>query len=195
MPGMPGHRRPIGIPPAVLRIGLGLGLAAAGVSLAGPMGTFYTAENSRQELFPGFTELTLDTLRVDSAVAARAKAVLKRPVDEKQIVFERLRTREGEAGYVYRGRERGKVEWMDFAVALGADGKVRRVLLTVYREPVGGEVGSRRFMDQFRGKDAGSTLAPGRDIDGISGATISSRSLAAGVRKAACLWAIKYGKT
>lgn len=193
MPGRPARpgRRGLGAAAAALAAAL----AVPGAVRAGPMGTFYTDESSRQELFPGYTELSADTLRIDSAVAARAKAALKRPLDEAQVVFERLRTREGAPGYVYRGRERGKVEWMDFAVALDGNGKVRRVLLTAYREAIGGEVGSRRFMDQFRGKDAGSALALGRDIDGISGATISSRSIAAGVRKAACLWALKYGKT
>jgi hypothetical protein len=96
------------------------------------------------------------------------------------VVFERLRAKDGSPGYIYRGRERGKVEWMDFAVAPDGKGEVLRVLLLVYREPVGGEVGSKRFMGQFRGKGAGSALQLNRDIDGISGATISSRSITAG---------------
>lgn len=166
----------------------------AGSALAGPMGTFYTVESSRGELFPSYADLALDTMVIDSATAARAKEALKQPIEEKQVVFERLKAKDGSPGYIYRGRERGKVEWMDFAVALDGQGKVLRVLLLVYRETVGGEVGSKRFMGQFRGKSAGSALQLNRDIDGISGATISSRSITAGVRKAACLWKIKYAK-
>jgi Na+-translocating ferredoxin:NAD+ oxidoreductase RnfG subunit len=79
-------------------------------------------------------------------------------------------------------------------VALDTVGAVQRVLLTAYRENIGGEVGSKRFMEQFKGKNAGSPLQLNRDIDGISGASLSSRAVTVGVRKAVGFWKLKYGK-
>ena len=56
-----------------------------------------------------------------------------------------------------------------------------------YREPFGDGVRAARFRDQFRGRSATSGFRPGEDIDIISGATISSRSLCIGVQRSAVL--------
>ncbi|HKP94541.1 MAG TPA: FMN-binding protein [Fibrobacteria bacterium] len=163
-------------------------------AFAGGKGVFYDEESSRRELFPGAASVAADTLKLDSATAAAAKSLVRQPIAEKEVVFERILSRRGPIGYIYRARERGKVELMDFAVALDTAGKVQRVLLTAYRENIGGEVGSKRFMDQFKGKSSGSALQLNRDIDGISGASLSSRAITVGVRKAVGFWKLKYAK-
>lgn len=168
--------------------------AGAGACAAGPMGTFHTEASSRSELFPDGQGVAADTLRFDDSLAATAKAMLKAPISEKQVVFERVLSKDGVAGYIYRAQELGKVEKMDFAVALDGQGRVLRVLLTAYRESIGGEVKSKRFMGQFTGKTSGNALQLNRDIDGITGATLSSRAITTGVRKAVCFWKLKYGK-
>lgn len=178
------------------RLGLAVsGLAMIGIAFAGAKGIFYTGETSRRDLFPSSTGMVADTLKLDSATAAAAKSLIRQPIGEKEVVFERILDKEKTIGYIYRGRELGKVEPMDFGVALDTTGKVQRVLLTAYRENIGGEVGSRRFMDQFKGKTAGSALQLNRDIDGISGASLSSRAITVGVRKAVGFWKLKYAKT
>jgi hypothetical protein len=166
----------------------------AGFAFAGSKGVFYSAESSRHELFPSATSVEMDTLRIDSAEASAAKALIRQPVSEKAVVFERVLAQGVAIGYIFRASERGKVELMDFAVALDTAGAVQRVLLTAYRENIGGEVGSKRFMGQFKGKNAGSPLQLNRDIDGISGASLSSRAVTVGVRKAVGFWQLKYGK-
>jgi hypothetical protein len=160
---------------------------------AGPMGQFFTEESSRLDLFPVFRTVELDTLKINDSTKVLATALLKSPVSEKEVIFERILSKEGLAGYIYRGREMGKVQLMDFAVSLDAQGKVIRVVLTAYRESVGGEVKSKRFMQQFQGKASNNSLQLNHDIDGISGATLSSRAITLGVRKAVCFWKLKYG--
>lgn len=179
---------------ADLRLGAFLCAFGASLCVAGPMGSFFTEEAARRELFPSLASVETDTLVLDEAALAKARALTRLPVDEKRVVFERVLSKEGTAGYIYRGRELGKVELMDFAVSLDAQGKVQRVLLTAYRESIGGEVKSKRFMGQFKGKHSGSALQLNRDVDGITGATLSARAITAGVRKAVCFWKIKYGK-
>jgi Na+-translocating ferredoxin:NAD+ oxidoreductase RnfG subunit len=169
-------------------------LALASQAHAGAKGLFYNEEASRKELFPAADGFALDTLRLDSAAAVAAKAKLRQPAAESQAVFERILSGGKPIGYLYRARERGKVELMDFAVALDTAGKVRRVLLTAYRENIGGEVGSRRFMDQYKGKGPADPLQLNRDVDGISGATLSSRAVTLGVRKAVVFWMLRYAK-
>jgi Na+-translocating ferredoxin:NAD+ oxidoreductase RnfG subunit len=167
-------------------------MPAPDASGAGGKGIFYSEESSRKELYPAATGVVADTLKIDSATAAAAKDLIRQPIAEKRAVFERVLSQQGTIGYVYRARERGKVELMDFAVALDTAGKVQRVLLTAYRENIGGEVGSKRFMGQFKGKTSRNALQLNRDIDGISGATLSSRAITVGVRKAVGFWKLKY---
>jgi Na+-translocating ferredoxin:NAD+ oxidoreductase RnfG subunit len=79
--------------------------------------------------------------------------------------------------------ELGKHQPITFMVALDAKNTVRRVELLQYRERYGGGVAARRFMAQFEGKSGKDSLVVGKDIDGVSGATISSKAIARGVRK------------
>ncbi|MEO7426495.1 MAG: hypothetical protein ABI036_15005, partial [Fibrobacteria bacterium] len=88
---------------------------------AGGKGIFYSEEGSRKELYPAATGVVADTLKIDSATAAAVKDLTRQPIGEKLAVFERVLSQQATIGYVYRARERGKVELMDFAVALDTD--------------------------------------------------------------------------
>ena len=56
-----------------------------------------------------------------------------------------------------------------------------------YREDYGWEVGNRRWLDQFLGLHHGSVYAVGKNIDGISGATISVNSVTRGMKRSSLL--------
>ena len=58
----------------------------------------------------------------------------------------------------------------------------------VYRERYGDEVRDPRFRQQFVGKTAADPLRPGEEVVAVSGATISSRAMALGVRRCLVLF-------
>jgi FMN-binding domain len=74
-----------------------------------------------------------------------------------------------------------------FAVGVKADGSLQDIEVMVYREPHGDEIRERRFRAQFAGKKLQDPLLVGKDIDAISGATISSNSAAYAARKGLAL--------
>jgi len=74
-----------------------------------------------------------------------------------------------------------------FAVGVKQDGTLQDVQVMVYREPHGDEIRERRFRAQFTGKKLRDPLVVGKDIDAISGATISSNSAAYAARKGLAL--------
>jgi hypothetical protein len=86
-------------------------------------------------------------------------------------------------GYFFLDYVIGKHEVIDYAVALSADGRIRRVEILEYRESYGGEVSNRDWLAQFEGKGLGDSLVPGRDIRIISGATLSSRHVTEGIKR------------
>ena len=89
----------------------------------------------------------------------------------------------GAAGYFYYDHVVGKHLLIDYTVAVGSDGRVRRVDILNYRESYGGEVHDASWLAQFVGKSSQSDVRVNADIRNISGATLSSTHLAEGVKK------------
>ena len=87
-------------------------------------------------------------------------------------------------GYAYILDQLGKYYPITMIVHILPDHSVGNVRIMVYRERIGAEVRKNRFLKQFRKKTIESKLLVDRDIDGITGATISSWSVATAVKKA-----------
>jgi Na+-translocating ferredoxin:NAD+ oxidoreductase RnfG subunit len=82
----------------------------------------------------------------------------------------------------------GRYEAIDIAVAITAEGEVRGVEILTYREVYGYEVRSPKWRRQFQGKTADSKLKLHKDIDNISGATLSSQGITRGVKRLVHTW-------
>ena len=100
-----------------------------------------------------------------------------------------------EQGYALIMEEQGRFKPITFIVKLGTDLRVEMVLVMVYRESRGDGVKRQRFLKQFRNKDGSDHLRLNRDIVAVSGATMSSRALATGVKKALAILELKYSPT
>lgn len=88
----------------------------------------------------------------------------------------------------------GKWGPVTFMTAMDIKGTVKAVRVMSYQEIRGKPIARMAFMNQYRGKHVNSTLTVGRDIVGISGATISSRSATFSVKKALVLYEVFYLK-
>jgi len=104
-------------------------------------------------------------------------------VSEESFVFHRASRRGQDLGTAVITEELGRFKPITFMVQVGTDAEVRMVLVMVYRESRGDGVKRQRFLKQFRGKDADDPVRINRDIVGLSGATLSSRSITAGVKR------------
>ena len=91
-------------------------------------------------------------------------------------------------GYAFIDDEMGQHRPITFAVKLSPEGVVLREEVMVYRESRGDEIRSPRFSKQFQGKTVRDSMRPNKDIDSVSGATISSRAITIGVRRALVLF-------
>lgn len=90
--------------------------------------------------------------------------------------------------------EPGKWGPVTFIIGMTLQGVVKRVRVLEYVEKRGRPIARSSFMRQFAGKSSKSLLEVGRDITGISGATISSRASAFTVKKAIVLYEELYLK-
>jgi Na+-translocating ferredoxin:NAD+ oxidoreductase RnfG subunit len=82
----------------------------------------------------------------------------------------------------------GKELPITFLVIIDKPGKIISTDIIKYREPYGGAVQSASWTSQFLGKNNESNYTVGDDIDGISGATISVKSITKGIQKLSLLY-------
>lgn len=80
-------------------------------------------------------------------------------------------------GYVFVDQAPSKTAKFDYLVIFNQNLEVINSKVLVYREEYGGEIGSKRWLKQFLGKTGGDRVDHESNIDGISGATISVRSM------------------
>lgn len=80
-------------------------------------------------------------------------------------------------GYVFVDQARSKTAKFDYLVIFNSKLEVINSKVLIYREEYGGEIGSKRWLKQFVGKTGKDRVDHESNIDGISGATISVRSM------------------
>ncbi|MDB4297384.1 FMN-binding protein [Flavobacteriaceae bacterium] len=79
--------------------------------------------------------------------------------------------------YAYVGSANSHVSTFDYLVIFNKDFEVERTKVVIYREDYGFEITSKRWLVQFIGKNSEDSLEYDSNIDAISGATISARSM------------------
>lgn len=95
-------------------------------------------------------------------------------------------------GYAVQVTPRGYGGPISMIVGLTPDGRVTGVKVVEHRETPGlGTIvtDSEEFLAQYAGKDPSSPVEIGTDVDAVSGATISSKGVTAGVRLALDVYA------
>ena len=152
--------------------------ALIGSVLAGQAVTYLNVEQAQRAIFPG-ARLTPVPMKLSDA---QRKAIEK--ASDQRVRQTELKVWQVEGGGWFIVDEViGKHEFITYAVGLTADGAVKQIEVMDYRETYGGQVRDEKWRAQFIGKKHGAKLKLDDDIQNISGATLSSRHLADGVRR------------
>ncbi len=121
--------------------------------------------------------------------------------EQKKLIQERIGWNFPETSFdFFIGETKGKIDgWaliqntigkhkpMTYMVGVDPQGEVLNVEVLVYRESRGSEVRKKRFNYQYQGKTPYHPIRINRDIINISGATMSVRSMSAGVKRSLVL--------
>jgi len=81
----------------------------------------------------------------------------------------------------------GKSLPITYLTCFNMDGQLINAHIVKYREDYGYEVGNKRWLNQFIGLDVNSDFIIGKNIDGISGATISVNSVTRGINRSSII--------
>ncbi|MEE8397656.1 MAG: FMN-binding protein [Desulfobacterales bacterium] len=86
----------------------------------------------------------------------------------------------------------GKWGPVKYLIGLNLDGSVKRVVVLSYSEKRGRPIARKSFLGQYKGKNSKSEMTVGKDITGISGATISSKATTFAVNKVIVIYEEVY---
>ena len=105
------------------------------------------------------------------------------PVQFNNENFYKIITKKTLIGYFYYGKAQSKADVFDYVVIFDNELIIKKIKILAYREDIGGEIGSKRWLKQFENLSHNDQVEYGKNIRGISGATISARSMTIAVNK------------
>lgn len=158
------------------------------VSEANAQATYFTKRSVLTEFFSKSEKVSFKSFAPDSNERAALRRRLGYELDRSKYHIYVATTGGQVDGYAFIDDQMGQHQPITFAVKLSAEGVVLRQEIMVYRETRGDEIRDPRFRKQFKGKTVADRLRPNKDIDCVSGATISSRAITVGVRRALVLF-------
>lgn len=144
---------------------------------------YLTEEEALKLMFPKSERIKKDIVRVsaDKKKVVEERIGWKFPENDFEVFI-------GETGpqidgYALIQNTIGKHKPMTYMVGVDNTGHVLNVELLVFRESRGSEVRTKRFNAQYEGKTVADPVRLNKDIINISGATMSVRSMTAGIKR------------
>jgi len=148
---------------------------------------YLTVEQAPKAVFPEADQFERKDIPVTPDLGRRLRQLVSpaKPTIWEPFYMTFVARKGGEViGYAVICEEIGKHRPITFIVGVTLDGRVKDAALMMYREPQGDEVRHRGFLAQFAGKTLSNPIMQHQDIRNVSGATLSVRAMARGVRKA-----------
>src|SRR5437667_38411 len=146
-----------------------------------------TEEQALKLLFPKSQDIKAEELRLTPEQKARIQERIGWKFPEESFHAFKAETNGKIDGYAVLQETIGKHRPITYLVGVTPDGKVSDVEILVYRESKGSEVRKKRFNSQYEGKTVLDPIRINKDIINITGATMSVRSVSAGVKRALVL--------
>ena len=132
-----------------------------------------------QKLMFGDVKFTSVTIQLTDATRAT--------MEDRSSVHEPFKTdlirRTPDSSFFIVDEVIAKHEHIRYAIGINVDGAVREIEIMEYIESYGYEVRNDSWRKQFVGKTASMPIKVNKDIDNISGATLSCKHLADGVKR------------
>ncbi len=105
----------------------------------------------------------------------------------KNLKIFSLKTSHEGGSYICFASSKAKNDYFDYMVIFDADLLIQNVTVLTYLSTYGGEITSRSWLKQFVGKTKGEFMEMDKDIDSISGATLSAPAITQGIKELSLL--------
>ena len=148
---------------------------------------FFTEDEAARLMFPKSERIGQEVLRLSSDQKKMIEERVGWRFPEDEFIVYVGKTGAEVDGYALVQNTIGKHKAITYMVGVDLAGEVSNVEILVYREAKGSEVRTKRFNAQYEGKTLFDPIRINRDIINITGATMSVRSLNAGVKRSLVL--------
>jgi hypothetical protein len=155
---------------------------------------YLTEEEALKLMFPQSARIRKETITLSPEKKAQVESRIGWKFPEESFEVYIGETGATVDGYAMVQNTIGKHKPMTYMVGVDAQGRCTNVELLVFREARGSEVRTKRFNVQYEGKTVFDPIRINKDIINISGATMSVRSMSAGVKRVLVLideWYLK----
>ncbi|MBW2546426.1 MAG: FMN-binding protein [Deltaproteobacteria bacterium] len=147
---------------------LAVSVITSGLAASGHAQVYYSVRGLLAEQFRQSELVDFRRIQLSDEHREGIERQLGEKLEKSEYIFYVARSANRVDGYALFDREIGQHEYIDLATFFEG-------------------IRSKRFRKQFVGKEAASGFKPGRDIDVISGATLSARAMAKAVKRATLL--------
>ena len=128
------------------------------------------------------------TLKLDTELKVLVQNKVKQRFYRDELYYWNISNNDTTIAYALMDNVLGKSMPITFLVILNNEGAIVASKVIKYREAYGSEVGNINWLAQFTHFSDTTDFKIGKNIDGISGATISVNSLSKGIQKMAVLF-------
>ncbi|SVB95601.1 uncharacterized protein METZ01_LOCUS248455 [marine metagenome] len=130
----------------------------------------------------------MHTLKLDAELEVLVQNKVKQRFYRDELYYWNISNNDTTIAYALMDNVLGKSMPITFLVILNNEGNILASEVIKYREAYGSEVGNKNWLAQFTHFNDTTDFKVGKNIDGISGATISVNSLSKGIQKMAVLF-------
>jgi hypothetical protein len=151
---------------------------------------YLSVEQAQRALFPRADRFAEMALALSPTQHARVATLAgEQPPHRSLRVFKAFAGTEL-LGYVFVDEVVGKEDFITYAAAVDAAGRLGPLEVLSYRESHGGEIRNESWRRQFAGRTDLGQLRVQTDIKNIAGATLSCEHVTQGVRWLVALWQV-----
>ena len=139
-------------------------------------------------LYPENTDIRMQIIELDKQMKKEVENKVRQKFYREKLYYWTISQGDTTIAYAFLDNVIGKSMPITFMVILNTDGDIINANVIKYREAYGSEVGNKGWLQQFFNLNNNSGYNIGKEIDGISGATISVKSMSKGIQKIATLY-------
>jgi transcriptional regulator of nitric oxide reductase len=159
-----------------------LAFALVGLSLPAGAKVFHSQKAGLELAFPSADRIDSETHILSSPEAEAIEDLSKSRLETRLVTIHTAWEGDKMLGYAHIESHTVRTKPEGFMVVLSSEGKVKEVKVLAFWEPLD-YLPTNRWYTQFTGMGRQDRVRVGRDVDAISGATLSARAASAGVRR------------
>jgi len=168
-----------------------LGALGAAVPVHVAVATEYlSVEGAQKALFPQADRFTEMVLALSPTQRERVAALAGPQPPHRSLRAWRALHGEELLGFLFIDEVIGKEDFITYAIAIDARGRLSAPEVLAYRESHGGEIRGEAWRRQFAGRQGLDQVRVQTDIKNIAGATLSCEHVTEGVRWMMALWQV-----